>query len=89
MERTATATGSLLDLGTRPLAEFDDPQRAHPPIYASLVAEWRARGRTVPGQDESPCAVPATPPGDDVTLADSGRWERVPVGRAEPVGAPT
>ncbi|MET7477499.1 hypothetical protein ABZT17_24455 [Streptomyces sp. NPDC005648] len=50
MDRTAT-TGSLLpedekqqSCGTGRAAPQEDP-----PIYAALIREWRARGRTVPG----------------------------------------
>jgi hypothetical protein len=32
----------------RPYAELTNDYRSHPPIYAQLVAEWRAEGRLVP-----------------------------------------
>jgi len=35
-------------LAGRPFAELADVYRYQPPIYAQLVAEWRAEGRQVP-----------------------------------------
>ncbi|MFE9996960.1 hypothetical protein [Streptomyces avermitilis] len=35
-------------LAGRPFAELADAHRYHPPIYAQLVAEWKAEGRQVP-----------------------------------------
>jgi len=31
-----------------PYAELTNDYRKHPPIYAELVAEWRAKGRVIP-----------------------------------------
>ncbi|MFC7262544.1 hypothetical protein [Streptomyces lutosisoli] len=31
-----------------PYAELTNDYRSHPPIYAQLLAEWRAKGRGVP-----------------------------------------
>ncbi|WP_371596348.1 hypothetical protein [Streptomyces sp. NBC_00564] len=86
MDSTSTTTGSLLDQGThpRPYAEIADPQGTNPPIYASLVAEWWARGRIVPGRHDSQWAALTAPPGGRKRdgAADRGRWERVAVCRA-------
>ncbi|MER5410775.1 hypothetical protein [Streptomyces sp. NPDC002769] len=40
------------DFAGRPHAEPAAGHQAHPPIYAQLVAEWRAKGRTVPERRE-------------------------------------
>ncbi|MER7687024.1 hypothetical protein [Streptomyces sp. NPDC097610] len=40
------------DLAGRPYAELTDGRLGHPPIYAQLVAEWRAKGRVVPEHRE-------------------------------------
>ncbi|MFE2139127.1 hypothetical protein ACFW9X_39145, partial [Streptomyces sp. NPDC059466] len=40
------------DFAGRPHAEAAAGHPPHPPIYAQLVAEWRARGRTVPERRE-------------------------------------
>ncbi|MEU8979964.1 hypothetical protein [Streptomyces sp. NPDC048309] len=37
---------------TGPYAELTNDYRIHPPIYAQLVAEWRAEGRVVPEHRE-------------------------------------
>ncbi|GGP96781.1 hypothetical protein GCM10010266_19810 [Streptomyces griseomycini] len=49
MDSTETAR-RLLGHGaaSRPYAELTSGYAGHTPIYAALVAEWRARGRTVP-----------------------------------------
>ncbi|MFF7853537.1 hypothetical protein [Streptomyces sp. NPDC007904] len=49
MDSTGTAR-SLLgnDAASRPYAELTSGYAGHTPIYAALVAEWRARGLTVP-----------------------------------------
>ncbi|CAL9617891.1 hypothetical protein [Streptomyces sp. enrichment culture] len=51
MDSTGTAR-RLLGPGTarRPYAELTSGYAGHTPIYTELVAEWRARGHTVPGQ---------------------------------------
>ncbi|GAA5018160.1 hypothetical protein [Streptomyces siamensis] len=50
MDSTHTALRPVPTGGrtARPYAEAIDDQRGHPPIYAQLVAEWRAEGRGVP-----------------------------------------
>ncbi|WP_393100884.1 hypothetical protein [Streptomyces sp. LN325] len=40
------------DFAGRPHAEPAAGHPTHPPIYAQLVAEWRAKGRTVPERRE-------------------------------------
>ncbi|MFF3658600.1 hypothetical protein [Streptomyces olivochromogenes] len=40
-------------LAGRPYAELTDGWLGHPPIYAQLVAEWRAKGRVVPEHREA------------------------------------
>ncbi|MEU9475835.1 hypothetical protein [Streptomyces sp. NPDC048191] len=37
--------------------------RSREPIYAGLVAEWRAKGRTVPAEPDARWAVPGARPG--------------------------
>lgn len=41
----------------RRLTLFAQPDRTREPIYARLVAEWRAQGRTVPTEPEGLAAV--------------------------------
>lgn len=84
MDSTSATTRSLLDQGThpRPYAEPTEPQGPNPPIYTSLVAEWRSRGRTVPGRHDSQwaalTALPRNGKRDGVArAAGRGRWERV------------
>ncbi|MDQ0604306.1 hypothetical protein QF037_008651 [Streptomyces canus] len=85
MNRTAT-TGRLgLEDQARhaPHADPAPPPHADPPIYAALVREWRAGGRTLPGTRDpqwmlltalSPAVTAqlSTPPGP-------ARWERAGV----------
>jgi hypothetical protein len=40
------------ELVGRPCVELTDGQQSHPPIYAQLVAEWRAKGRGIPERRE-------------------------------------
>jgi hypothetical protein len=54
MDSTHTA---LLRVPTRarvggPYAELTNGYRSNPPIYAQLVAEWRAEGRVIPERRE-------------------------------------
>ncbi|MGW0799675.1 hypothetical protein [Streptomyces sp. NPDC002692] len=54
MDSTHTARRRRPEEGSagRPHAEPAAAHQAQPPIYAQLVAEWRAKGRTVPGNRE-------------------------------------
>ncbi|MET9126780.1 hypothetical protein [Streptomyces sp. NPDC004528] len=54
MDSTHTARRRRPEEGSagRPPAESAAAHQAQPPIYAQLVAEWRAKGRTVPGNRE-------------------------------------
>ncbi|MBC9728953.1 hypothetical protein [Streptomyces sp. TRM68367] len=73
MDCTAT-TGTLLLVREDGQARSGGPARAshgHPPIYAALVAEWQADGRTVPGAREAlwtACVSGAACGGVDVAL---------------------
>ena len=85
MNRTAT-TGCLdLDDQARhtPHTDLAPPPHADPPIYAALVREWRADGRTLPGtRDPQWMLLTALSPavtGQPTTAPDPGRWERVGV----------
>ncbi|QER88278.1 hypothetical protein F3L20_22760 [Streptomyces tendae] len=50
---------------TRPYARLTGGHVANTPIYAELVAEWRAKGHTVPGHPDGPWAsFAAAAPGD-------------------------
>ncbi|GGX02951.1 hypothetical protein GCM10010297_25970 [Streptomyces malachitofuscus] len=50
MDSTGTARRLLgHDAARRTYAELTSGYAGHTPIYATLVAEWRARGHTVPG----------------------------------------
>lgn len=75
MDRTSTTTGCLLHQGThRPAhAQRPDASRMNPPIYTALVAEWWARGRTVPGWADTQwatlTALPATGTPDGMEAA--------------------
>lgn len=63
---------------------LDDQDRhaphADPPIYAALLREWRANGRTLPGtRDPQWMLLMALSPavtGQLTTPPDPGRWER-------------
>ncbi|MFF2382701.1 hypothetical protein [Streptomyces sp. NPDC058108] len=54
MDSTHTARRRRPEEGSagRPPTESAAAHQAQPPIYAQLVAEWRAKGRTVPGSRE-------------------------------------
>ncbi|MFK0020061.1 hypothetical protein [Streptomyces sp. NPDC090798] len=54
MDSTHTARRRRPEQGLagRPYAELTDGRLGHPPIYAQLVAEWRAKGRVVPEHRE-------------------------------------
>ncbi|WP_345582624.1 hypothetical protein [Streptomyces prasinosporus] len=72
MDSTGTAR-RLLGNGaaSRPYAELTSGYVGHTPIYAALVAEWRARGRTVPEHRD----------GQWASFAASTASERAPVPR--------
>ncbi|MGW6291824.1 hypothetical protein [Streptomyces sp. NPDC055058] len=54
MDRTETARRLLgNDAAHRPYAGPAGGSDGHTPIYTALVAEWRARGQTVPGHREA------------------------------------
>ena len=82
MDRTAT-TAFLLPEAEKQQSYGTPPATAQeePPIYAALVREWRARGRTVPGSPD-PQWMLLTAIGPAITAhrvgpVRSGRWERV------------
>ncbi|MDX6313264.1 MAG: hypothetical protein QOF84_5305 [Streptomyces sp.] len=53
MDSTSATTGCLLGHldHHRSFAELTGAYWMDPPIYSGLVADWRAYGRAVPGQD--------------------------------------
>ncbi|MEU3890386.1 hypothetical protein [Streptomyces sp. NPDC029041] len=55
----------------RSYAELTSGYAGHPPIYAALVAEWEARGHTVPEHRDGQWVSFAAP-------ADSETWTAVP-----------
>lgn len=61
-------------------ADLAAPPHADPPIYAALVREWRAHGRTLPGaRDPQWMLLMALSPavtGQLTTPPAPGRWER-------------
>ncbi|MDT9696416.1 hypothetical protein [Streptomyces sp. P17] len=65
MDCTATTGPLLLEREDRP-ASYGAPAlmgRHDPPIYAAMVSEWRAGGRTVPGTyDAQWTALASGPP---------------------------
>ncbi|GAA3114068.1 hypothetical protein ACFQ0X_42325 [Streptomyces rectiviolaceus] len=80
MDSTSTTTGCLLDQEGRDpsYAELADAYGTNPPIYSTLVAEWWARGRMVPGWHDAQWTALTAPPSagrrDDVDAgADAGR----------------
>ncbi len=104
MDSTATARRLLgNDAAPRPYAELTSGYSGHPPIYAALVAEWEARGHTVPehrdGQwvsfaaptaSETWTAVPSWTTGPHMgPVVPSGGHQAAgrPTGPAAPAGA--
>ncbi|MEV7078843.1 hypothetical protein AB0N88_09910 [Streptomyces sp. NPDC093516] len=65
------------DATPRPYAEITSAYAGHPPIYAALVAEWEARGHTVPEHRDGQWVSFAAP-------ADSETWAAVPSWTAGP-----
>lgn len=62
MDSTGTARRLLgPDAARRPYAELTSGYAGHTPIYTALVAEWRARGHTVPERREGLRASFAAP----------------------------
>ncbi len=98
MDSTGTAR-RLLGHGavSRPYAQLTGGHVANTPIYAELVAEWRAKGHTVPGHREGVWAsfavmtagdrgpAPAVPFRVPVPLLAAGASDGVPDGAAEEV----
>ncbi|MGQ5227698.1 hypothetical protein [Streptomyces sp. yara] len=98
MDSTETAR-RLLGHGavSRPYAQLTGGHVANTPIYAELVAEWRAKGHTVPGHREGVWAsfavmtagdrgpAPAVPFRVPVPLPAAGASDGAPDGAAEEV----
>ncbi|MCM2514547.1 hypothetical protein NC658_14910 [Streptomyces griseoincarnatus] len=98
MDSTETAR-RLLGHGaaSRPYAQLTGGHAANTPIYAELVAEWRAKGYTVPGHREGVWAsfavmtagdrgpAPAVPFRVPVPLPAAGASDGVSDGAAEEV----
>ncbi|GHF05918.1 hypothetical protein GCM10018789_39960 [Streptomyces werraensis] len=84
MDSTGTAR-RLLGHGavSRPYAQLTGGHVANTPIYAELVAEWRAKGQTVPGHREGLWASFAV-----VTAGDRGPTPAVPFRVPVPLLAP-
>ncbi|MGC5038924.1 MULTISPECIES: hypothetical protein [unclassified Streptomyces] len=59
------------DAAPRPYAEITSAYAGHPPIYAALVAEWEARGHTVPEHRDGQWVSFAAP-------TESETWTAVP-----------
>ncbi|MFD8231456.1 hypothetical protein ACFV20_06115 [Streptomyces sp. NPDC059696] len=69
----STETVRLLpgnDAAPRSYAELTSGYAGHPPIYAALVAEWEARGHTVPEHRDGQWVSFAAP-------AESETWSAV------------
>ncbi|AVH54910.1 MULTISPECIES: hypothetical protein [Streptomyces] len=79
-----------------PCAELTNDYRSHPPIYAQLVVEWRAKGRLVPERREArevlwasfaapaPQADEADPESESEPQPSPGPVPAVPVPRGLP-----
>ncbi|WP_309095442.1 hypothetical protein [Streptomyces sp.] len=65
------------DATPRPYAEITSAYAGHPPIYAALVAEWEARGHTVPDHRDGQWVSFAAP-------TESETWTAVPSWTAGP-----
>ncbi|MFD3838545.1 hypothetical protein ACFWWC_20140 [Streptomyces sp. NPDC058642] len=82
MNRTVTTGCHDLD-DQAPHAGLAPPPHADPPIYAALVREWRADGRTLPGtRDPQWMLLTALSPavtGHLTAPPEPSRWERVGV----------
>ncbi len=98
MDSTGTARRLLgHDAVSRPYAQLTGGHAANTPIYAELVAEWRAKGYTVPGHREGVWAsfavmtagdrgpAPAVPFRVPVPLPAAGASDGVSDGAAEEV----
>ncbi|MGI5424136.1 hypothetical protein [Streptomyces sp. CA-179760] len=78
MDSTATARRPLgNDAAPRPYAELTSGYSGHPPIYAALVAEWEARGHTVPEHRDGQWVSFAAP-------TESETWTAVPAWNTGP-----
>ncbi|GGS97711.1 hypothetical protein [Streptomyces violaceus] len=78
MDSTATARRLLgNDAAPRPYAELTSGYSGHPPIYAALVAEWEARGHTVPEHRDGQWVSFAAP-------TESETWTAVPAWNTGP-----
>ncbi|MGX5208046.1 hypothetical protein ACWKT3_04995 [Streptomyces violaceus] len=78
MDSTATARRLLgNDAVPRPYAELTSGYSGHPPIYAALVAEWEARGHTVPEHRDGQWVSFAAP-------TESETWTAVPAWNTGP-----
>ncbi|MER5474337.1 hypothetical protein ABZX90_05695 [Streptomyces sp. NPDC002935] len=92
---TRTSAGTVMGTGTgRPYAEpvgrhggHIGRRGGHPPIYAQLVAEWRAKGRLVPEPREvlwATFAVPVPEKPEKPEKEDDGPVPAIPVPRGLP-----
>lgn len=72
------------DSAGRPHAEPVAGHQAHTPIYAQLVAEWRAKGRTIPDRREVFevlwASFAAPDPSESEPWPAGSRTDRRPVG---------
>lgn len=87
MDSTGTARRLLgNDAVSRPYAELTGGYAGRTPIYTALVAEWRARGRTVPEHHGARWASSAAPTASGRGTVPAVPF-RVPVPLLPPPGA--